>query len=92
MAYRSYYKTPKPTTSSFSASNKLSLQTELENLQNELQNLQQRRPTQYQNNFADLEQFFMNKFILIGGCVLLGIGIGYLIFNSNRQRCLSWKT
>jgi CHASE3 domain sensor protein len=82
MAYRSYYKTPKSTTT------QNTLKFELQNLQEELRELQTRSMPRRQNtNFADLEQFFMNKFVLIGGCILIGLGIGYLIFSSSKRRC-----
>jgi len=83
MAYRSYYKTPKKTRI------RTPLNSELQNLQEELQELQSNitRPQQRrQNSFADLERFFMDKFILIGGCIAIGIGIGYLLFKS-KHRC-----
>jgi hypothetical protein len=80
MAYRSYYKKPK----SFPIQE--SLKNELRELQEELRGIQQTRSVpRRQNNFADLEQFFMNKFILIGGCILIGLGIGYVIFSSKRR-------
>ena len=80
--YRSFYKTSKkkPTTS-----NNFSLKSELRELQGELQELQIRTIPRQNTNFADLERFFMDKFILIGMCVAFGIGIGYLIYN--RRRC-----
>jgi len=82
MAYRSNYrKTPKLT------QNKTTLKSELQSLQEELQELQTRSVPRRQNNFADLEQFFTNKFILIGGCVLIGLGIGYLLFSNSKRRC-----
>ena len=85
MAYRSFYKNKKPNKNSFSIQS--SLKQELQKLQSDLQNLQERSPVARQNNnYAELESFFMNKFILIGGCVLFGLGIGYLIYN-NRRRC-----
>lgn len=82
MAYRSYYrKTPNLT------QNKTTLKSELQSLQEELRELQTRNVPRRQNNFADLEQFFTNKFILIGGCVLIGLGIGYLLFSNSKRRC-----
>ena len=85
--YRSYYKEPKQKPS-FSNSNNLSLNSELQSLQNELQELRNRTiPRRQQSiNIPELETFFMNKFILIGGCIAIGLGIGYLLF-SNRRRC-----
>ncbi len=80
MAYRSYYKKPK----SFPIQE--SLKNELRELQEELRGIHQTQSVpRRQNNFADLEQFFMNKFILIGGCILIGLGIGYAIFSSKRR-------
>ena len=80
MAYRSYYKTPKSTTK------QNTLKFELQSLQEELQSLRTKSmPRQRNTNFADLEQFFMNKFVLIGGCILIGLGIGYVIFSSKRR-------
>ena len=85
ISYRSYYKSSKPIVQA-----KNTLKSELENLQRELQELQTRsipiRQNNY-NNFAELESFFMNKFILIGGSILIGLGIGYLIFSKKRSRC-----
>ena len=81
MSYRSFYKTTN------SPVNKTSLEHELQNLQEELRVIQTRSVPHRQNNFADLEQFFMNKFVLIGGCILLGIGIAYLLFNPSKRRC-----
>lgn len=84
MSYRSYYKNPK---TKFSTTlNNFPLKSELKNLQEELQELQTRSMPRRQNDFAEFDQFFTNKFILIGGCVLIGIAIGYLIFN-NKRRC-----
>jgi len=82
MAYRSYYKTPKSTT------RQNSLKFELQSLQDDLRELQSRSvPRRQSTNFADLEQFFMNKFVLIGGCILIGLGIGYIIFSNTKRRC-----
>lgn len=83
--YRNYYKPNKTL-----EQNKTTLTNELHNLQQELENLKERssyrRP---HNNFFDLDTFFNNKLLLIGGCILLGIGIAYFLFNpnSNRHRC-----
>lgn len=82
--YRSFYKNPK--TKSTTSNNNFSLKSELRELQGELQELQTRTIPRQNTNFADLDNFFTNKFILIGMCVAFGIGIGYLIFN-NKRRC-----
>ncbi len=86
--YRSYYTKPKKQNPSFLNSNSLSLNSELQNLQKELRELQTDiiRPQQRrQSNFLEADQFFTNKFILIGGCIAIGLGIGYLLFS--RRRC-----
>ena len=84
MAYRSYYKTPKRTRTR----TQTPLNSELKNLQEELQELQTRIIPRRQNiNYFELDNFLTNKILLIGGSILLGIGIAYLIFNLNRRRC-----
>jgi len=81
ISYRSYYKSPKRTRT------RTPLNSELQKLQEELQDLQTRSIPRQNTNFAELDQFFTNKFILIGGSILLGILIGYVIFNNRRSRC-----
>jgi len=83
-SYRKYYKSPLSIEST-----KNTLKGELQNLQRDLQELQNRNPPRRQNNYFDLDNFLTNKFLLIGGCILLGIGIAYFLFNPNsiRKRC-----
>lgn len=71
--------------------NKTTLKHELQNLQEELKELQTRsmppRRQYNNNNFAELEKFFMDKFVLIGSCILIGLGVGYLLFSNSKRRC-----
>lgn len=83
-SYRKLYKTPLSLEST-----KNTLKGELLTLQRDLQELQNRSPSRRQNNYFDLDNFLTNKFLLIGGCILLGIGIAYFLFNPNstKRRC-----
>ena len=80
VSYRSNYK---------STTNKTSgLKAELQNLQRELSNLQENRPVRRQNNYFEYDQLINNKLLLIGGCILIGVGLAYLLFNPNKRgRC-----
>ncbi len=79
ISYRSQYK---------STTNKTSgLKAELQNLQRDLANLQESRPVRRQNSYFEYDQLINNKLLLIGGCILLGIGLAYFIFNPKRGRC-----
>lgn len=83
MAYRSYYKPNKTLNQT-----KYTLTSELQKLQEDLRDLQERSSYQRpRNNYFELDRFLTNKLILIGGCILLGIGIAYFLFNPNRNRC-----
>ena len=83
MSYRSFYKSTKP----FEQSKNI-LKAELQSLQQELRELQERTPPRRQyNNNSDFGSIIDNKIILIGGCILIGIGIAYFLFNPNRRRC-----
>jgi len=80
ISYRSHYKSNVNKTSG--------LKSELKNLQQELANLQESRPVRRQNNYFEYDQLINNKLLLIGGCILLGIGLAYFIFNPNKRgRC-----
>jgi len=85
MAYRSYYKKPSRTLEQ----TKYTLTSELHRLQEDLRELQERSSSHrpYSNNYFELDKFLTNKLILIGGCILLGVGIAYFLFNPNRNRC-----
>lgn len=83
MSYRRHYKPNKSLEQT-----KTTLTSELHNLQEELRNLRERStPRQQYSNYFDLDRFLTNKFVLIGGCILLGIGIAYFLFNPNSNRC-----
>ena len=84
MSYRSFYsKSNRPFEQT-----KNTLKTELQSLQQELRELQERSvPRRQYNNNYDLDRILDNKIILIGGCILIGIGIAYFLFNPNRRRC-----
>jgi len=83
MAYRNFYKPNKAIEQT-----EYTLTSELHKLQEDLRDLRERGNYQRpQNNYFELDRFLTNKLLLIGGCVLLGIGIAYVFFNSNSNRC-----
>ena len=81
MSYRSYYK------GNSLAQTKNNLKVELQKLQQDLRDMQQREVPRRQNTYFDYDQLLNNKLLLIGGCILIGIGIAYFLFNPNRRRC-----
>jgi len=81
MSYRSYYK------GNSLAQTKNNLKVELQKLQQDLRDMQQREVPRRQNTYFDYDQLLNNKLLLIGGCILIGIGIAYFLLNPNRRRC-----
>jgi len=81
VSYRNYYKPNVDKT--------YSLKSELKNLQQELANLQENtynRPQRRQTNYFEYDQLINNKLLMIGGCILLGIGLAYLFLNPRKKR------
>ena len=60
---------------------KSTLRNELGKLQEELESLQNRTSNRRQYDFFDMDRFVNSKILLIGGCILLGVGIAYLFLN-----------
>ena len=82
MSYRSLYK------GNSLAQTKNNLKLELQKLQQDLRDMQQREVApRRQNTYFDYDQLLNNKLLLIGGCILIGIGIAYFLLNPNRKRC-----